>query len=146
VLVAREVGAIGHVIGLPQPAGPGGLRWDNRFELDLDRSGHGCVAALGEAGRLDVLHSPRFAGPVRQYLAQLPAMAAAALPGLWSDLPGAKGRQLLAVGGDGRGGRAAGGPATVSALQSGRFVAVFRPGQSLAAAPHALVLAGQRLI
>jgi tRNA(Ile)-lysidine synthase len=146
VLVAREAGAIGHAITLPQGDGQGRLRWDNRFDLELDRQGHGCVAALGEAGRLEVLHSPRFAGPVRQYLAHLPAMAAASLPALWSDPPGAKGRPFLGVGGDWRSGRPGGGPATVTTLQSGRFVAGFRPGQSLAAAPHALVLAGQRLI
>lgn len=143
-LVTREWGAIADTIEL-QPAvlATRRLRWDHRFDLVLPPAAHGTVAALGEAGRLALLAGGDSATDWRKNLAALPIPAVQALPGLWrAGRVGQRGG-LVAVG---HGGRLGACPATLPLLWGGRFVAVFRPDRPLAAAPHALVLAGQHLI
>jgi tRNA(Ile)-lysidine synthase len=142
ILLAREAGAIVQTIDFGSGRS-GGLRWDNRFDLELDGLARGRIEALGEHGRLAVLHEHRFAGPAHDFVTSLPAMVSRALPALWAVLEDGQTGGLLAVWG---GGRASSGPATVPALGCERLVAVFRPERPLAPAPHALVLAGQRLI
>jgi tRNA(Ile)-lysidine synthase len=148
-LVTREWGAIVDTIELaPSMPGMRPLRWDHRFDLVLPPGAHGTVAALGEAGRLAALGNPDFAPDLRESLAALPVVAVQALPGLWRDGQVGRPDGLVAVGlaTMGHGGRPGGRPATLPLLRGGRFVAVFRPDRPLAAAPHALVLAGQHLI
>ncbi|MEO8557587.1 MAG: tRNA lysidine(34) synthetase TilS [Rhodospirillales bacterium] len=147
ILVAREAGAIAHTVEVD--AGQRAtLRWDGRFDLVLDGrelggAARGRIETLGEAGRLAVLQQVRFAGPVRDFVAALPTMAARALPALWTVGRDGKTVDLLAVG---DGGRLGGGPATLSSSGTGWLKAAFRPGRPLAPAAHTLVLAGQRLI
>ncbi len=145
-VVAREWGGIVETIDLA-PGAAGSvrpIRWDRRFDLILPAGTHGTLAALGETGRLAVLRRPEFTGKLRESLAAMPPPAARALPGLWRAGQVGCSAGLVAVG---HGGRLGGGPATVDAeFRGGGFVAGFRPDRPLAAAPHALVLAGQRLI
>lgn len=127
VLICREAGAIGPAVAVRQGQS---LNWDRRYRVIVPQNG--MLGALGSQGRLLALRAGADA------LRRLPAVAAAALPGLWrQDRLAAVFLPDEAGGDDGSGhGRAAGVPATLICCGEARF----RPSRSLAAPAWPLVL------